>query len=82
MIEVRCDLDLAEETIDANRSGQLRPEHLDRDLAIMLEIVSEIDGCHPTSTELTLNRVAVSQRSFQTIKGVSHVRRPLVEAQR
>ncbi len=41
--------------------GQFRPQHLDRDFAMMLDIFSEIDGGHAAGAEFALDGVAVGE---------------------
>jgi len=46
---------------------QLGPQHLERHLAIVLEILGEVDGGHPTRTELALDRVAIGEGDGETV---------------
>ena len=64
------DLDVHPEMLLEMEDGELRVEHLDRDLAIVLHVVSEVDGRHPTGTDLTFDRVAVGKGSRETRKDV------------
>ena len=50
------------------------PQHLDRDVAMMLEVVGEIHGGHAAGAELAFNAIAVSERVAQS-REVSHVSR-------
>ena len=45
--------------IEAARSGT---EHLDRDFAVVLEVLGEVDGGHPARSELAPDRVAAAER--------------------
>jgi hypothetical protein len=60
-------LDLRQEPLGADHRGQLGAEHLDGDLAIVLEVLGEVDGCHPALTELPLDPVAVTERRGEAI---------------
>ena len=58
---MRGDLDLPQEPSGAERGGELGPQHLDRDLAVVLEVLGEIDGGHAALAELALDAVAVGE---------------------
>ncbi len=60
MVELRGDLDLAEESLRTQRGGQLRLEDLDGDLAAMLQVVGKIDRGHATSAEFAIDAVALA----------------------
>ena len=47
MLQPGRDLDLAQEALRAHRGGQLRAKNLDRDVAVVLEIVGQIDVAMP-----------------------------------
>ena len=55
MLQGRRGLDLDDEPLSAEDRGQFRFENLDRDLAVVLEIVREIDRRHAASAELALD---------------------------
>ena len=65
MREAGGELDLPEESILAQGCGQLRVEHLDRDLTTVLRIVGQIDGRHPAATDLAQHAIAIAQRRRQ-----------------
>ena len=65
-------LDLAEEPLGADDRGELRPQHLDRDLAIVLEVLGQIDGGHAALAELPLDAVAVGEGGGEAGPGVGH----------
>ena len=62
MLQPGGELDLAQEALRAERGGELGVEHLERDRAVVLEVVGEIDGGHAAAAELALERVTVRQR--------------------
>ncbi len=66
------DLDLAPETVGADRAGDLRMEHLDRHLPAMAKIFGQVDRCHPTLAQLALDPVAVRQRRDEPIERRHH----------
>jgi hypothetical protein len=44
-------------------------QNLDRDFALMLEVVREIDGGHPAGADLALDTVAVGERGPELLNG-------------
>ena len=65
MVQPGRDLDLGEEPLDAQHRAQLGPEHLERDLAVVLEVGGEVDGGHAAGAELALDPVALGERLGQ-----------------
>ena len=61
VVEAGGDPDLVEEPLGTEHGGQLGPQHLERDLAVVLEILGEIDRGHPALTQLALDPVAVDE---------------------
>ena len=61
MIQTSGNLYLSQKPIGAERRGKLGMQHFERDQALVLHILSEIDGCHPAATELTIYRVVLRQ---------------------
>ncbi len=72
MLQPGGDLDLAAEALGTERGGELRAEHLDRDLAIVPEVVGEVDGGHPAGADLPDQRVAVRERGGQAFRKCRH----------
>ena len=62
VLQVRGDLDLVQEPLRADDRGELGPEHLERDRAIVFEVAREVDGRHAALTEVPLDAVAVGER--------------------
>ena len=62
MLELGGDLDLAGEPLAAERGGELGAEDLHGDLAVVLEVLGEVDGGHAAGAELALDAVAVGER--------------------
>ena len=80
MIQLGGDTDFAEKPRWAYGRSEVWFQHFDRNTPIVSEIVCQVDGRHPTTTEFPLNRVAVSQRRPETIDGICQnrcLRRPL-----
>ena len=65
MLQVGGDLDLGEEPLGAEHGGELGLEDLDGDLAVVLEVVGEIDRRHAALAELALDAVAVGQGGLE-----------------
>ena len=61
VLEVGGGGDLAQEPLGADDRGQLRPEHLDRHLAVVLEVLRQVDGGHAAGAEFLLEAVAVGE---------------------
>ncbi len=53
--------DLVEEPLAAQHSRKLWLEHLDRDLAVVLEVLGQVDRRHAALAELALDPVVVGQ---------------------
>ena len=76
MLEPGGHADLAQEALGAERGGELGVEHLERDRAVVLEVVREIDRGHAAAAELALEHVAVTE-SRRSPAPDSLVRAPL-----
>ena len=61
MLQVGRDLDLGEEAIHAEHRAELGLEHLERDLALVLDVLREVDGRHAAFAELALDGVAAGE---------------------
>ena len=59
VVEPRGDLDLGQEPLGAEHRAELGAEHLEGDLAIVLEVGGEVDGGHAAGAELALDPVAL-----------------------
>ena len=66
MVEPGGDLDLGQEAIGAQDGAELGPEHLERHLALVLEIVGQIDRRHPSLAQLPLDAVAIGEDAGQS----------------
>ena len=55
-------LDLGEESLAAEHGAELRLEHFDGDVAVVLHVVREVDGRHAAGAELSLDAIAVGER--------------------
>ena len=73
MLQRRRRLDLGEEPIGADDGRELGAKHLHRNTPVVLEIVREIDGGHPTGAELALESVTIGQRCDEARRRFFHV---------
>ena len=62
VLQRRGDADLTEEAVGAHRRGQIGLEHLHRHLAVVPQILRQVDGGHAAGTRFALDAVAASQR--------------------
>ena len=67
VLQGRRHLDLAEEALLAERGGELLPQHLERDLAVVLQVVGEIHGRHAAGAELALEAVAAGEGGAEAV---------------
>ena len=79
MLEARRGLDLHDEPFGAEHGGELGFQDLDRDLAVVLEVLREIDSRHAALTELLLDLVAAVEGG---VEALGHVRHECVPALR
>ena len=68
MLQVRRGLDLRRKRSAPIDGGEFGPQHLDRDLAVVLEVLREVDRGHAAGTELALERVAVGECGLQPVR--------------
>ena len=71
MLEPGRDADLAGEAVRAERGGELGTEHLDRDLAVVLEVVGQVDGGHAALAELALDPVGGAEGTLKLVAQVA-----------
>ena len=76
MIEAGRDADLAEESLVGDRAREIGIEHLDRDVAVVLQIAREEHGRHAAMPELALDRVPPAERRLQVGRGERGGHRP------
>ena len=74
MIQPSGDRNLAQEPLGAERLGQLGTQDLDSSLALVLQIVSEVDRGHAALTQLAIDAVSPDERGAQKRQGVFHER--------
>jgi hypothetical protein len=72
VLKVGGDLDLFEKSLGADHDSQLGLEHLDGDLAVVFDILREINRGHAAGTELALDSVAVGEGGGEASGGIGH----------
>ena len=72
MLEVRGRPDLGQKPVGADHRRELGPEHLDRDLADVLQVLGEIHRGHAAGAELALDAIAIGQGGRETSEGLGH----------
>ena len=72
MLQVGRGPDLAEEPLGADHGGELGPQDLDGDLAVVPQVLGEVNGGHAALAELALDPIAVGQRGGQAEPGFLH----------
>ena len=72
VIQVGGDLYLVEEALDANRLSYIGAQDLDCHLAVVFQVLGEVDRRHATTTQLPLDRVAAGQGGSDTAQVVVH----------
>ena len=65
MLKIGRDLDLAEEALGTQDGGQFGLQDLHRHLAVVLQVLGQIDRSHPPATDLPLDLIAVSECGLQ-----------------
>ena len=70
VLEPGGDADLAGEPLGAQGGGELGAEHLDRDLAIVLEVISQEHGRHAALAELALDAVGGAESLLELVAQV------------
>ena len=72
MLQLGGDTDFAQEPLGADGGRQLRLEHLDRDLALMLRVAGEVDHGHAALTQQALDVVMAGKGFPQSFELIGH----------
>ena len=72
MLEVGGGLDLLQEPLGADERRELGAEHFDRDVALVANVLGEIDRGHAAGAQLALEGVAVGQGFLESFKRIRH----------
>src|SRR5580692_12863187 len=68
MLELRRGRDLATEPLGSERHGEIRVQHLERDLPLVLGVARQVYGRHASGPQFTLHRIARSERGLQSFE--------------
>jgi hypothetical protein len=72
MLQAGGEPDLPLEPLRPQRGGELRVQHLERHGPVVLTIVRQEDGCHPSPAQLALEHVTLAQALLELRAQVSH----------
>ena len=72
VVEPSGDLDLGEEPLGAEDRPELGAEHLERDLAVVLEVPGQVDRGHAASPELPLDPIAIAEHGGEAVRCGGH----------
>ena len=67
MGEFRGQVDFAEEALGADRLGDIRTKHFQRNVTVVAGVIRQVDRGHSTTAQLALERIAVAQRAFELL---------------
>ena len=70
MLEVGGGLDLSEESLRTYHSREFRLEDLERNVAVVLEVLGQVHSGHASLAQLTLDGVTALEGCVQTGDGV------------
>ncbi len=72
MLEIGGRLYFLDEPIGPKNGGKFGPQDLHRHLAVVFQILGEIDRGHAARAEFFLDGVAVGKSRFEAVEGVGH----------
>jgi len=67
MLKLRGRLDLREKTLGPECSGEIGMQNFYRDVAIVSEIVSEVDGRHSTGADFAVDAIAIVESRSELV---------------
>src|SRR5512140_2408755 len=82
MLKSRSGAYLGQEALTTQRRRELGVQHLDGDVAVVLEVVRQGDGRHAAPAELALDTVGIRDRRGELLDGCAHCRVFLPQARR
>src|SRR5687768_2092872 len=68
MLQIGSDVDLRQKPLRTKHRGQLGPQHLERDVAVVLEVAGEVNRGHAAGTQLTLDLVPIGDVGHESIQ--------------
>ena len=72
MLQARCRANLGEEPFAPERRTEIRMQHFDGNIAVVLDVVREVHRGHAASTEFAVKAVAVGKRCRESRDDVTH----------
>ena len=72
VLQARGDLDLAQEALGAELLADSRLKHLERDDAVVPEVVGAVDHRHPAMPDLPLDGIAGLEGGLEAVQQVEH----------
>jgi len=72
VLEICRDTDFVQEPFRTECSRHFGLQDLERDLAVVLEVLCQIDRSHPTGPEFPLDAVAVGQGGGEAWERIGH----------
>jgi hypothetical protein len=75
VLELRDDADLAQEPLGAERVGEFRPQQLDRNMPVMLDIARQVHRGHATHTELPFDVIAATKDGSEVLESIQRIGR-------
>jgi hypothetical protein len=81
MVEPRRELYLTKKALGPERCSEIGVKNLERDNSIVLAVLGEVDGSHPSPAKLAINDIRIGQRCAKPFyrKGHSEYSRTLSE---
>jgi hypothetical protein len=67
MLQLRGRLDLSQESFRTERGAEVLVQHLDCDIAIVADVVREVNGRHATLSNLALDSIAIGECGAETL---------------
>ena len=71
MLQLRRERDLPTKAFGAQRLGELRMQHFERNRASVLQVLREIDSCHPAAANLAIDRVLRRESLSQSVEQIA-----------
>lgn len=72
MLKLRRRLDLGQKSLGAKRRGEIRVQHLDRDIALVSQVMSKENGRHAADSNFSGDTVPGIEGRGQPGKNVAH----------
>ncbi|MBK6458003.1 MAG: hypothetical protein IPF87_18270 [Gemmatimonadetes bacterium] len=74
MLQIRGDADLSQKALDAQHGAELGAQHLERHLAVVPQVVGEVDGRHPAGPDLSIDAIPLTQARLESLSHVHEIR--------